>query len=211
MVMNLKYLNRYKNKDKLYNMFKTQAKNINRKMREFRKEGIDDFSTMVNNMLEGVKLTKNGNVSLSKKDFKSNNILMMKKFIKAMDYINTHPTLGTVHKYRSAFTVQEQRLIDYAEEFLRNKGYSEEFIIKVTRDKNFLATCFDEFKNKAKSYDSDSIIEKVALSYGEGLVDEKTAREVINNIEDTQKAIDEIIQRDKDIDEYLRYRNGEIR
>ena len=137
------------------------------KIKAFKKKGIDEHSEYVRNMISDDmgKFTKNDTLSKSKKFYSDKNIVWLKKTLSALHKINNNELFGTVHKYEKEVSNNLKKIRDYTQQYLKQKGYSQDFINEVTNSKEFYTTLFMEFNHVGRGYGSDQAIEKVALNY----------------------------------------------
>lgn len=195
------------NKDVLINKIINQFNSLNKKIKKFDNNDISAHKEYRENLLQGlVSFNTSGSITKSKKFYKDKSILQLQKILAIAHKINNHETLGTVVKYKKSVTVTISKIQEYAKNLLREKGYSEEWILNVVNDSSFIYKLLDELNAKAKSFGSDQVIEQIALSYKDDGIDDKRMKRILNDIETTQRALQEIKQENDDFQEFKRMR-----
>lgn len=197
-------VNSIDDRDELTSMIINQINSLNKKIKAFNEQGITEQYNFVKNILtdDMAQFTNNGTISKSKKFYKDKNLIWLKKSLAALHKINNHYAYGTVKKYESELTKSMEKVKNYVDEYLRKKGYDDNFINKVTNSKDFYVKLFDEYGNVSGGYGSDQAIEKIALSYeDETGITEKERNKILNNIEYSRNTFERLLEEQKAVDE----------
>ena len=201
-------INSLTDKNEITDMIINQINSLNKKIKAFKKKGIDEHSEYVKNMISDDmgKFTKNDTISKSKKFYNDKNILWLKKTLSALHKINNNELFGTVHKYEKEVTSNLKKVRDYVQQYLEQKGYSQDFINEVTNSKEFYTTLFMEFNHVGRGYGSNQAIEKIALNYENNGMDTKEAEKILQNIEYSKNVIDRLKEEQDAFEEFKRNR-----
>lgn len=201
-------INSLTDKNEITDMIINQINSLNKKIKAFKKKGIDEHSEYVKNMISDDmgKFTKNDTLSKSKKFYDDKNILWLKKTLSALHKINNNELFGTVHKYEKEVTSNLKKVRDYTQQYLEQKGYSQDFINEVINSKEFYTTLFMEFNHVGRGYGSNQAIEKIALNYGNNGIDTKEAEKILQNIEYSKNVIDRLKEEQDAFEEFKRNR-----
>lgn len=187
-------------KNELISMIINQANSLNKKIKTFKKEGIDEHLQYVKHYLtdDMTKYSKNDTVTKSKKYYKDKSLLWLKKTWRAMQLVNNNGYYGTVKKFNKEVTTRYEGLKSFLEQYLREKGYSDDFIYGIVRDRSFFARLYIAFKEGGEYTPSKQLIDKVLLEYEQGIgnLTEKEVNKALNNIEVSQ-AINERLHNDR--------------
>ena len=189
-------------------MIINQINSLNKKIKAFKKKGIDEHSEYVRNMINDDmgKFTKNDTLSKSKKFYSDKNIVWLKKTLSALHKINNNELFGTVHKYEKEVSNNLKKVRDYTQQYLEQKGYSKDFINEVTNSKEFYTTLFMEFNHVGRGYGSNQAIEKVALNYENNGMDNKEVEKILQNIEYSKNVLDRLKEEKDAFEEFKRNR-----
>lgn len=200
-------INNITNKQELINMIINQANSLNKKIKAFKVEGIEEHQEYIQNLLthDMVKFNASGSISKSKKFYEDKHTIWLKKTLSALHKINNHEFYGTTKKYKKEVTKSLKGVQDYSKGYLKNKGYDDKFINDIVNDKGFFAKLYGAFNEGINGYGSDQIIDKVALTYGEdtGFTSEEMDK-VLSNIEYSKNVLDRLQQEQNDFDEWKR-------
>lgn len=201
-------INSLSDKEEITNMIINQINSLNKKIKAFKKKGIDEHSEYVKNMISDDmgKFTKNDTLSKSKKFYGDKNIVWLKKTLSALHKINNNELFGTVHKYEKEVTNNLKKVRDYTQQYFEQKGYSQDFINEVTNSKEFYTTLFMEFNHVGHGYGSNQAIEKIALNYENNGMDNKEAEKILQNIEYSKNVIDRLKEEQEAFEEFKRNR-----
>lgn len=201
-------INSLSDKQEITDMIINQINSLNKKIKAFKKKGIDEHSEYVKNMISDDmgKFTKNDTLSKSKKFYSDKNIVWLKKTLSALHKINNNELFGTVHKYEKEVSNNLKKVRDYTQQYLEQKGYSKDFINEVTNSKEFYTTLFMEFNHVGRGYGSDQAIEKIALNYENNGMDNKEVEKILQNIEYSKNVLDRLKEEQDAFEEFKRNR-----
>ena len=201
-------INSLSDKQEITDMIINQINSLNKKIKAFKKKGIDEHSEYVRNMISDDmgKFTKNDTLSKSKKFYSDKNIVWLKKTLSALHKINNNELFGTVHKYEKEVTNNLKKVRDYTQQYLEQKGYSKDFINEVTNSKEFYTTLFMEFNHVGRGYGSNQAIEKIALNYENNGMDNKEVEKILQNIEYSKNVLDRLKEEQEAFEEFKRNR-----
>lgn len=201
-------INSLSDKQEITDMIINQINSLNKKIKAFKKKGIDEHSEYVKNMISDDmgKFTKNDTLSKSKKFYSDKNIVWLKKTLSALHKINNNELFGTVHKYEKEVTNNLKKVRDYTQQYLEEKGYSKDFINEVTNSKEFYTTLFMEFNHVGRGYGSNQAIEKIALNYENNGMDNKEVEKILQNIEYSKNVLDRLKEEKDAFEEFKRNR-----
>lgn len=201
-------INSLTDKKEITDMIINQINSLNKKIKAFKKKGIDEHSEYVKNMISDDmgKFTKNDTLSKSKKFYGDKNIVWLKKTLSALHKINNNELFGTVNKYEKEVTNNLKKVRDYTQQYLEQKGYSQDFINEVTNRKEFYTTLFMEFNHVGRGYGSNQAIEKIALNYENNGMDNKEVEKILQNIEYSKNVIDRLKEEQEAFEEFKRNR-----
>lgn len=201
-------INSLSDKQEITDMIINQINSLNKKIKAFKKKGIDEHSEYVRNMISDDmgKFTKNDTLSKSKKFYSDKNIVWLKKTLSALHKINNNELFGTVHKYEKEVSSNLKKVRDYVQQYLKQKGYSQDFINEVTNSKEFYTTLFMEFNHVGRGYGSDQAIEKIALNYENNGMDNKEVDKILQNIEYSKNVLDRLKEEQEAFEEFKRNR-----
>ena len=201
-------INSLSDKQEITDMIINQINSLNKKIKAFKKKGIDEHSEYVRNMISDDmgKYTKNDTLSKSKKFYSDKNIVWLKKTLSALHKINNNELFGTVHKYEKEVTNNLKKVRDYTQQYLEQKGYSKDFINEVTNSKEFYTTLFMEFNHVGRGYGSNQAIEKIALNYENNGMDNKEVEKILQNIEYSKNVLDRLKEEQEAFEEFKRNR-----
>lgn len=201
-------INSLTDKNEITDMIINQINSLNKKIKAFKKKGIDEHLEYVKNMISDDmgKFTKNDTLSKSKKFYDDKNVLWLKKSLSALHKINNNELFGTVHKYEKEVSNNLKKVRDYVQQYLDQKGYSQDFINEVTNRKEFYTTLFMEFNHVGRGYGSNQAIEKVALNYENNGMDNKEVEKILQNIEYSKNVIDRLKEEQVAFEEFKRNR-----
>lgn len=201
-------INSLTNKQEITDMIINQINSLNKKIKAFKKKGIDEHSEYVKNMISDDmgKFTKNDTLSKSKKFYSDKNIVWLKKTLSALHKINNNELFGTVHKYEKEVSNNLKKVRDYTQQYLEQKGYSKDFINEVTNSKEFYTTLFMEFNHVGRGYGSNQAIEKIALNYENNGMDNKEVEKILQNIEYSKNVLDRLKEEQEAFNEFKRNR-----
>lgn len=201
-------INSLSDKQEITDMIINQINSLNKKIKAFKKKGIDEHSEYVRNIISDDmgKFTKNDTLSKSKKFYSDKNIVWLKKTLSALHKINNNELFGTVHKYEKEVSNNLKKVRDYTQQYLKQKGYSQDFINEVTNSKEFYTTLFMEFNHVGRGYGSDQAIEKIALNYENNGMDNKEVEKILQNIEYSKNVLDRLKEEQEAFEEFKRNR-----
>ena len=201
-------INSLSDKQEITDMIINQINSLNKKIKAFKKKGIDEHSEYVRNMISDDmgKFTKNDTLSKSKKFYSDKNIVWLKKTLSALHKINNNELFGTVHKYEKEVSNNLKKVRDYTQQYLKQKGYSQDFINEVTNSKEFYTTLFMEFNHVGRGYGSNQAIEKIALNYENNGMDNKEVEKILQNIEYSKNVLDRLKEEQEAFEEFKRNR-----
>lgn len=202
-------INSLSDKQEIIDMIINQINSLNKKIKAFKKKGIDEHSEYVKNMISDDmgKFTKNDTLSKSKKFYGDKNIVWLKKTLSALHKINNNELFGTVNKYEKEVSNNLKKVREYVQQYLEQKGYSQDFINEVTNRKEFYTTLFMEFNHVGRGYGSDQAIEKIALNYENNGMDNKEVEKILQNIEYSKNVIDRLKEEQDAFEEFKRNRH----
>lgn len=197
-------VNEINDRDKIVEMIINQINSLNKKMKKFNEKSLEEPLTYINTVLTNDMVNRNGiTFSKSKKFYYNKNTVLLKKTLAALIKVNNHEYYGTERKYQKEVTKSFLGLKTYVDEYLRKKGYNENFIFEVTNDKNFYVALYDAFGNK-EEYGSDKVIEKIALQYENTGLTEKEKDKILSNIEYSKNVIERLKEERQAIEETKR-------
>lgn len=180
----------------IINKIINQTNSLNKKIKSFNKHDITEHGEMISHLLGdgSVAFNDTGSIKKSKKFYGDKNILELKRTLSALHKMNNHEFYGTINKYQKEMNDRMYGVQQKVRHHLEKKGYSEQFINSVIHSKEFFANLFLAFQDAKQKSGSDTVIEKVALSYApnESGLTEKEINKVFNNIENAQNMRDRI-------------------
>ena len=188
-------INSINDRNELTGMIINQINSLNKKIKAFKKEGIEEHTEYIKNLISNDmgKFNENDTLSKSKKFYEEKNTVWLKKTLSALHKINNHEFYGTTRKYHKEVTKSIKSVQDYTKDFLKDKGYDNKFIIETVNSKDFLVKLYSAFKEVGQGYGSNQAIEKVALSYGENTgYSDKEVDKILNNIEYSKNVLDRL-------------------
>lgn len=196
-------------KNEIINKIINQANSLNKKIKAFDKEGIDDHTDFVHAMFNDkqMKYNKSGSLTKSKKFYSDQNILQLKRTLNILTKINNHDVFGTVRKYKTFATESWTTLQHTVKEILLSKGYNESDVNLITSSKIFYNTLLLAFKDVSKGYGSHQVIEKVFLQYNQGNLSKEDIEKATSDIEfsvSRQQELDRHIREFKEFEEWKR-------
>ena len=178
------------------------------KIKAFKKEGIEEHSEYIKNIIseDMGQFTKNDTLSKSKKFYSSKNTVWLKKTLSALHKINNHEFYGTTRKYHKEVTKTLKAVQNYTQNYLQNKGYDNKFINEITNSKDFFVKLYGVFNEGIQGYGSDQIIEKIALSYDNTGMSNEEMNKILSNIEYSKNVLDRLKEEQDAFEEFKRNR-----
>ena len=201
-------VNSINDRNELTNMIINQINSLNKKIKAFKKEGIEEHSEYIKNIIseDMGKFTKNDTLSKSKKFYDTKNTVWLKKTLSALHKLNNHEFYGTIRKYKKEVTKSLKAVQDYTQSYLQNKGYDNKFINEITNSKDFFVKLYGEFNEGIQGYGSDQIIEKIALSYDDTGMSNEEMNKILSNIEYSKNVLDRLKEEQDAFEEFKRNR-----
>ena len=201
-------INKIRDREKLKGMIKNQINTLNKKIKSFEQKGISEHYDFIESYLneDMVQFNENGRISKAMGFYDDKNLIWLKKTLSALHKINNNDMYGTVNKYEKMMNTQIGHIKDSIEQVLRNKGYSEQFILEVTSSKGFYASLFMSF-NESVGYESHQTIEKIALNYGNSGLGKREINKIISNIEHSRNTNMRILEENEALQEFKRLRS----
>lgn len=190
----------------LTNMIINQINSLNKKIKAFKKEGIEEHTEYIKNIIseDMGQFTKNDTLSKSKKFYDTKNTVWLKKTLSALHKLNNHEFYGTTRKYKKEVTKSLKAVQDYSQSYLQNKGYDNKFINEITNSKDFFVKLYGAFNEGIQGYGSDQIIEKIALSYENTGMSNEEMNKILSNIEYSKNLLDRLKEEQAAFDEFKR-------
>ena len=201
-------INEINDRNELTKMIINQINSLNKKIKAFKKEGIEEHYEYIKNIIteDMGKYTKSGTLSKSKKFYGEKNTVWLKKTLSALHKINNHEFYGTIRKYNKEVTRSLKAVQDYVKNFLQIKGYDNNFINEITNSKDFFENLFSAFNEGVSSYGSNQLIEKVALSYDNTGKSKEEINKILSNIEYSKNVLDRLKEEKEAFEEFKRNR-----
>jgi ribosomal protein S18 len=201
-------INSINDRNELTKMIINQINSLNKKIKAFKKEGIEEHTEYIKNIIteDMGQFTSNGTLSKSKKFYDTKNTVWLKKTLSALHKINNHEFYGTIRKYNKEVTKSLKGVQDYTKNYLSSKGYDKKFINEITNSKDFYAMLYSAFSEGVHGYGSDQIIEKIALSYDNSGMSEKEVNKILSNIEYSKNVLDRLKEEREAFEEFKRNR-----
>lgn len=201
-------INSINDRNELTNMIINQINSLNKKIKAFKKEGIEEHSEYIKNIIseDMGQFTKNDTLSKSKKFYSSKNTVWLKKTLSALHKINNHEFYGTTRKYHKEVTKTLKAVQNYTQNYLQNKGYDNKFINEITNSKDFFVKLYGVFNEGIQGYGSDQIIEKIALSYDNTGMSNEEMNKILSNIEYSKNVLDRLKEEQDAFEEFKRNR-----
>lgn len=201
-------INSINDRNELTNMIINQINSLNKKIKAFKKEGIEEHSEYIKNLItdDMGQFTSNDTLSKSKKFYGSKNTVWLKKTLSALHKINNHEFYGTTRKYHKEVTKSLKAVQDYTKNYLNNKGYDNKFINEITNSKDFFVKLYGAFNEGIQGYGSDQIIEKIALSYENTGMSNEEMNKILSNIEYSKNVLDRLKEEQDAFEEFKRNR-----
>lgn len=201
-------INSINDRNELTNMIINQINSLNKKIKAFKKEGIEEHSEYIKNLISDDmgQFTKNDTLSKSKKFYSSKNTVWLKKTLSALHKLNNHEFYGTTRKYHKEVTKSLKAVQDYTKNYLNNKGYDNKFINEITNSKDFFIKLYGAFNEGIQGYGSDQIIEKIALSYENTGMSNEEMNKILSNIEYSKNVLDRLKEEQDAFEEFKRNR-----
>lgn len=201
-------VNSINDRNELTNMIINQINSLNKKIKAFKKEGIEEHTEYIKNIISEYmgQFTKNDTLSKSKKFYDTKNTVWLKKTLSALHKINNHEFYGTTRKYKKEVTKSLKAVQDYTQSYLQNKGYDNKFINEITNSKDFFVKLYGAFNEGIQGYGSDQIIEKIALSYDDTGMSNEEMNKILSNIEYSKNVLDRLKEEQDAFEEFKRNR-----
>ena len=201
-------VNSINDRNELTNMIINQINSLNKKIKAFKKEGIEEHSEYIKNIIseDMGQFTKNDTLSKSKKFYDTKNTVWLKKALSALHKINNHEFYGTTRKYHKEVTKTLKAVQNYTQSYLQNKGYDNKFINEITNSKDFFVKLYGAFNEGIQGYGSDQIIEKIALSYDDTGMSNEEINKILSNIEYSKNVLDRLKEEQDAFEEFKRNR-----
>lgn len=198
------------NKQDIINKIINQANSLNKKVKKFKLEGIDDHMQFIKAMFNDkqMKYNKSGSLTKSTKFYGEQNTLQLQRTLQILTKINNHDVFGTVRKYKSFATESWVTLQDTVKDILTQKGYNESDVAMITSTKNFYNTLLLSFKEVGKGYGSTQVIEKVFLNYSQGTLSEEDIQKATSDIEYSVSRQRELQEHIRDYKEFMEWKRG---
>lgn len=197
-------------KEQTINSIIHQANSMNKKLKKYDNEGIEEYRELITNLL-GDHLNSKGTVSKAKEShYKNINILELKKTLNTMIKINNHEIYGTFRKYNKAVTESKENTLDTIfNHLVYNCGFNENEVRMLLASDDFLNHIWTAFKDLDGGYGSLQTVEKIYLNYDVSMK-VKDKKKALSNIEYSlkeAKRIEERIRNEQDYKKYLRGKN----
>lgn len=201
-------INSINDRNELTNMIINQINSLNKKIKAFKKEGIEEHAEYIKNIISDDmgQFTASDTLSKSKKFYGSKNTVWLKKTLSALHKINNHEFYGTTRKYHKEVTKSLKAVQDYTKNYLNNKGYDNSFINEITNSKDFFVKLYGAFNEGIQGYGSDQIIEKIALSYENSGMSNEEMNKILSNIEYSKNVLDRLKEEQDAFEEFKRNR-----
>lgn len=201
-------INSINDRNELTNMIINQINSLNKKIKAFKKEGIEEHTEYIKNIIseDMGQFTKNDTLSKSKKFYSSKNTVWLKKTLSALHKINNHEFYGTIRKYKKEVTKSLQAVQDYTKNYLSSKGYDNNFINEITNSKDFFVKLYGAFSEGIRGYGSNQIIEKIALTYENTGKSNEEVNKILSNIEYSKNVLDRLREEQDAFEEFKRNR-----
>ena len=204
-------INSINDRNELINMIINQINSLNKKIKAFKNEGIEEHSNYIHHIISDDmgQFTENGTLSKSKKFYEGENIVWLKKTLSALHKINNHAYYGTIKKYQKEITSTVKKVQDYVDKYLTKKGYNTDFIYNAINSKEFMTNLFDAYKEVGRGFGSNQAIEKIALNYGgtETGFNEKEMNKILSNIEYAKNVANRLKEEQDAFNEFMAMRN----
>lgn len=197
-------------KKDVINKIINQVNSLNKKIKGFKIEGIEDHGDFVHAMFnsEQMKYNKSGSMTKSKKFYEKQNILQLKRTLNTLIKINNHDVFGTIKKYKSFATESWTTLQHTVKEILLSKGYNEGDVNMITSSKMFYNTLLLAFKDVGKGYGSEQVVEKVFLQYNQGNLSQEDIEKATSDIEFSVSRHNQLQQHIRDFKEFEEWKRG---
>ncbi|MGL5718730.1 MAG: hypothetical protein ACRCXT_21050 [Paraclostridium sp.] len=197
-------------KKDIINKIINQANSLNKKIKTFKNEGIDDHNDFVQAMFNSdqMKYNKSGSMTKSKKFYEKQNVLQLQRTLATLTKINNHDVFGTINKYKSFATESWNTLQETIKDILLRKGYNEGDVNMIVSSKNFYNTLLLAFKDVSRGYGSHQIIEKVFLQYNQGNLSEDDIEKATSDIEFSVSRQNELEEHIRQYQEFLDMKRG---
>ena len=197
-------------KNQIISKIINQANSLNKKIKAFKKEGIDDHFDFIDSMFNNnqMKYNKSGSLTKSKKFYEKQNLLQLNRTLSILTKINNHDVFGTIKKYKSFATESWTTLQDTVKNLLLNKGYDIQSVNMIVTSKNFYNTLLTSFKDVSKGYGSEQIIEKVFLNYNQNNLSEEDIKKATSDIEFSVNRQNELERHIREYEEFLNMKRG---
>lgn len=201
-------INSINDRNELTNMIINQINSLNKKIKAFKNEGIEEHVEYIKNLISDDmgQFTANDTLSKSKKFYGSKNTVWLKKTLSALHKINNHEFYGTIRKYHKEVTKSLKAVQDYTKNYLNNKGYDNKFINEITNSKDFFVKLYGAFNEGIQGYGSDQIIEKITLSYENTGMSNEEMNKILSNIEYSKNVLDRLKEEQDAFEEFKRNR-----
>ena len=202
-------INSVNDRNELTNMIINQINSLNKKIKAFKNEGIEEHLEYIKNLISDDmgRFTKNDTLSKSKKFYDTKNTVWLKKTLSALHKINNHEFYGTIRKYHKEVTKSLKAVQEYTKNYLNNKGYDNKFINEIINSKDFFVKLYGAFNEGNKGYGSDQIIEKIALTYENSGMSNKEINKILSNIEYSKNVLDRLKEEQNAFNEFMAMRN----
>ena len=197
-------------KNQIISKIINQANSLNKKIKTFKKEGIDDHFDFIESMFNDkqMKYNKSGSLTKSKKFYEKQNLLQLNRTLSILTKINNHDVFGTIKKYKSFATESWTTLQDTVKNLLLNKGYDIQSVNMIVTSKNFYNTLLTSFKDVGRGYGSTQIIEKVFLNYNQRNLSEEDVKKATSDIEFSVNRQNELERHIREYEEFLNMKRG---
>lgn len=200
--------NKTNEKSVIINKIINQANSLNKKIKNFKDEGITDHFEFVQAMFNDKQMIYNesGSLTKSKKFYNNQNLLELKRTLNILTKINNHEVFGTTRKYKKFATESWTTLQHTVKEVLRMKGYSDSEINSVVTTKDFYNSLLIAFKDIGRGYGSEQVIEKVFLQYSSDTLCQDDIEKAVSDIEFSVSKQRELTEHIRDYEEYMKWK-----
>lgn len=197
-------------KSEVINKIINQVNSLNKKIKTFKNEGIEDHYEFITSMFNDkqMKYNKSGSLTKSKKFYDKENILQLNRTLNILTKINNHDVFGTIKKYKKFANDQWYTFKETISDSLIKKGYDEEYVKLITSSKQFQKNLSLILQDCSRGYGSEQIFEKVFLNYQHGIISKEDIEKAVSDIEHSVSRQNQLQDHIREYNEFLEMKRG---
>ena len=160
----------------IINKIINQANSLNKKIKKFNDEGINEYTDFLSNFIDSKYHNRSGRITKSRKLLGGQSVLELKQLLSSLIKVNNNETYGTIHKYKQEVAKSISNARDTFSDYLLNKGYDPLEVDLVINSGTFLNSVAQALNDMGGGYGSNQTMEKVFLQYTASLNEKERAR-----------------------------------